>query len=485
MSVVTVADVEKARDVIVLQRGDVVTPLARDRAKELGVRLERSTDAGPNSKWSANADTSANGYANTKGNGDVKTRAGGKTNPSPGATANPSSSGGKPSASAAGTANHSNGSRNGSLTFPRPFPRDMPAERDVPAGSEPLRGLPPVASRASHNNGAHAAPRSGALYRRGARSGPASFARPTVAVVGAGHVGAATAIRLAESDLFERLTLIDVVDGLAAGLALDMWHSSGLLGFTTHVTGSSDIAAVAGADIVVITAGRPRQPGMTRTDLTAANAEIVRGIATIVREKAPGAVVVVVTNPLEEMTHLVAQVTGFPSQRVIGMGGMLDTARFRSLVGLTGVAKPEAVRALVLGSHGAEMVGPLSQATAAGTPLEELLDAKTLAEIISRTRESGAEVTGLLKAGSAFLSPGSAIARQVEAIARGSDEVLPACVEADGTYGIKGVRVGLPVRVGPEGVREIVELELRPAERRALQAAAEQIRARTRALAGP
>jgi malate dehydrogenase len=222
---------------------------------------------------------------------------------------------------------------------------------------------------------------------------------------------------------------------------------------------------------------------MTRTDLTAANAEIIREVAAVIRDRAPDAVVVVVTNPLEEMTHLTARITGFPPERVIGMGGVLDTARFRALVGLTGIAKPENVRAIVLGSHGSEMVIPLSQAGADGKPLEELLDAQTLAGIVQRTRESGAEVTGLLKAGSAYVSPGSAIARQVEAIARGSDEVVPACVASGGAYGLRDVWIGLPVRLGPRGVREIVELKLRPAELQALRDAAEQIRARTKTLA--
>jgi malate dehydrogenase len=190
---------------------------------------------------------------------------------------------------------------------------------------------------------------------------------------------------------------------------------------------------------------------MTRTDLTAANAAIIREVAPVIRERAPAAVVVVVTNPLEEMTHLTAKITGFPPERVLGMGGVLDTARFRALVGLSGIAKPENVRAIVLGSHGAEMVIPLSQATVSGRPLEELLDAQTLAGIVQRTRDSGAEVTGLLKAGSAYVSPGSAIARQVEAIVRGSDDVVPACVASRGAYGIRDVRIGLHHR-RPGGV---------------------------------
>jgi malate dehydrogenase len=317
----------------------------------------------------------------------------------------------------------------------------------------------------------------------GERRASDARARPNVVVIGAGHVGAATGIRLAESNVFDQLTLIDVVDGLAAGLALDMWHSAGLQRFTTRVAGSTRIEDVAGADIVVITAGRPRKPGMTRTDLTAANGEIIRSVAPIIRERAPDAVVVVVTNPLEEMTYLTAKITGFAPERVIGMGGILDTMRFRSLVGLTGVAKPEDVRAIALGSHGDEMVIPLSQATANAVPLEELVDPQTLADIVKRTRGSGAEVTRLLQAGSAYVSPGCAIARQVEAIVRESDDVVPACVASNRAYGLPDVRIGLPVRLGRSGVRETVELALRPAELQELRNAAEQIRARIKALA--
>jgi malate dehydrogenase len=453
MSVITATDVEHASGVLFVAAGDVVTPLARDRAKELGVRLEgRGAVAGE----------VVSGARALRGAG-TRTTGGGASG-----SGNGSASAGK-HASAASTV----------------------ASVAVLARVHVAR----VADRA----GAHgSAPRSGALYRRGANGldglrdigshasaadGAVGTVRPTVAIVGAGHVGAAAGIRLAESDLFERLVLIDVVDGLAAGLALDMWHSAAIRGFTTRVTGSSDIGAVAGADIVVITAGLPRKPNMTRTDLTAANAEIVRGIARTIRERAPSAVVLVVTNPVEEMTHLTTLVTGFPPERVIGMGGVLDTARFRALVGLSGVARPEDVRAIVIGSHGPEMVIPLSQATANGRLLEDAIASEELAKIVARTRESGAEVTGLLKVGSAFVSPGSAIARHVEAIVRGTDEVVPACVLSRGAYGIRDVRIGLPARLGLGGVREIVELPLRPDELRALRASADAIRERTRVLA--
>jgi malate dehydrogenase len=338
-------------------------------------------------------------------------------------------------------------------------------------------------------------PPSGAMYRRGAPlaagvSAPAVRAgaqvstggRLPVGVVGAGHVGAMTALRLAESNLFGSVTLVDVVPGLAAGLALDMWHGSGLCGFDTRLIGSDDMAALAGCRYIVVTAGRPRQPGMSRTDLTAVNAEIIRSVGGAIRQHAANAVVVVVTNPLEEMTHLMQQVTGFPDERVLGMAGVLDSARFCSLVGLTGKVKPAEVVAYALGSHGPEMVIPLSVATAGGRPLEQLFDAATLGAIIERTRDSGAEVVALLQKGSAYFSPAESAASMVRAMATNSPEVLTACVQSRGAYGLVDTRVGLPVRLGEGGLREIVALQLRPAEVAALQVSAESLASRIRDL---
>lgn len=424
MSVVTVKDVELASGVLRVGPRDVITPLAHDRAKELGIRIERdATVAGP---------------------------------PREGAVA-------RPQPPPAAPASH----RGNKATIPRA------------AGAPPQPATRPAPER------------SGALYRRGAygphgdrtvRAPAASTTtidgRPRVAVVGAGHVGASTALRLAESDRFANVTMIDVVPGLAAGLALDIWHSAALRGFTSRVDGSDDLAALDGADVVVITAGKPRKPGMSRTDLTAANADIVRAIAPAIASRAPNAVVVVVTNPLEEMTHLVCTLTGFAPERVVGMGGVLDAARFRSLVGLSGRVRPEDVHAFVLGSHGAEMVIPLSQATANGVPLERTLDRATLDAIVQRTRESGAEVTALLQSGSAFFSPATAIAAQVLAVVEGSAAIVPACVRSRGAYGTVDTRVGLPVRLGREGVREVVSLPLEPEELRELREAARAIDAR-------
>jgi malate dehydrogenase len=307
-------------------------------------------------------------------------------------------------------------------------------------------------------------------------------------VVGAGHVGMMTAARLADADVFSEIVLVDVVEGLAAGIALDLTHTAGLAGFRTRVTGAVTVEDAGPADYVVITAGRARQPGMSRSDLVSTNAAIVGDIASRVAVAAPGAVLVVVTNPLDEMTQHAWHASGWPPGRVIGMAGVLDTARFRALAAQAAGLRPDQIRAVALGSHGAEMVIPLSQASAAGRPITEVLGEAETAAIVNRTRDSGAEVVSLLKQGSAFMAPGASAARMVLAMATGSDGPLAASVLADGSYGIEGVYLGLPARLGPGGVREIVELALTAGELAELRRAAERIRQRLSglpALAGP
>lgn len=329
------------------------------------------------------------------------------------------------------------------------------------------------------------------LYRRGAPapalpalgSAVARTGRPRAAVVGAGHVGAVAAMRLAESDLFDEVVLTDIVQGLAAGIALDLWHGAGLCGSSTRITGADSVDGVAGCDYVIVTAGRPRKPGMSRTDLTTVNAEIVGSVSERIKAVAPNAVVVVVSNPLEEMTHVAQLKTGFPAERVLGMAGVLDTARFCSLVGLTGKARPDQVVAYALGSHGPEMVVPLSQAMAGGRKLTELIDRPTLDAIVERTRDSGAEVVSLLKTGSAYFSPGQAAALMVTIMARDDrSQVLACAVVPTGEYGLRDTRVGLPVRLGRNGLAEIVELPLEPAERTALAEAAARLAERISAV---
>jgi malate dehydrogenase len=306
-------------------------------------------------------------------------------------------------------------------------------------------------------------------------------------VAGAGHVGMMTAARLAEADVFEEIVLVDVVDGLAAGIALDLMHTAGLAGFRTRVTGAVTVEEAGPADYVVITAGRARQPGMSRGDLVNTNAAIVGDIASRVAVVAPGAVLLVVTNPLDEMTQHAWRASGLPSERVIGMAGVLDTARFRALAAQAAGLRPDQIQAVALGSHGAEMVIPLSQASVAGRPITEVLGEAAIEAIVNRTRDSGAEVVSLLKQGSAFMAPGASAARMILAMAAGGDgdgdEPLAASVLADGSYGIEGVYLGLPVRLGPGGVREIVELPLTSGELAELRRAADRIRLRLPAVA--
>jgi malate dehydrogenase len=303
-----------------------------------------------------------------------------------------------------------------------------------------------------------------------------------VTIVGSGFVGQTTAMRVVEKGLAE-VVLIDIVEGLPQGLALDIRESSPIEGFEPNVTGTNDYADTAGSDVVVITAGFPRQPGMSRMDLLGKNATVVRDVVENVAPGSPDAVIVVVTNPLDEMTFLASEASGFPKRRVVGMAGVLDSARLRYFIAEELGVSPSAVEAMTLGSHGESMVPLPRHATLAGKPLTELVDEATLERLYQRTRDAGAEIVALLKKGSAYYAPSAAIAGMVQAIARGDRDVLPACAWCEGQYGIRDVYVGVPVRLSPSGVEEIVELDLNEDEVGALRAAAEGIRAKCADLA--
>jgi len=305
-----------------------------------------------------------------------------------------------------------------------------------------------------------------------------------VTVVGAGFYGSTTAMRLAEYNIFGEVVLTDIVEGKAEGLALDMNQSRPVEGFETKVTGATTTAdgagyeAIAGSDIVVITAGLPRKPGMSRMDLIEVNAKIVRSVAENVAQYAPDAVVIVVSNPLDEMTALTQLATGFPHQRVMGQAGMLDTARFSHFVAEK-LGKPIAsVETLTLGSHGDTMVPVPSRCKVDGEPLSELLSADEIEELVVRTRNGGAEVVALLKTGSAYYAPSAAAARMAKAVAEDSGAVMPVCAWVDGEYGIDGVYLGVEAEIGREGVRRIVTTDLTEDELAALGEAAEAVRAK-------
>jgi malate dehydrogenase len=304
-----------------------------------------------------------------------------------------------------------------------------------------------------------------------------------VTVVGSGFVGATTAMRVAQAGLADRVVMIDIVEGLPQGLALDMNQSSPIEGFEPVVEGTNDYADTAGSDVAVITAGLPRQPGMSRMDLLEKNAGIMRQVAEQVRDASPEAVVIVVSNPLDEMTFLAAEVTGFPRERVMGMAGTLDSARLRYFIAEELGVSPSVVAAITLGSHGDAMVPLPAQATVDGKPLRELADEATLERLYARTRDAGAEIVGYLKKGSAYYAPSAAVAEMVGAIIGDTKATLPACAWVTGQFGIEDVYVGVPVRLGRGGVEEVVELDLGEEELGALRAAAEEIRAKCADLA--
>jgi malate dehydrogenase len=305
-----------------------------------------------------------------------------------------------------------------------------------------------------------------------------------VTVVGAGFYGSTTAQRLAEYDIFETVVLTDIIDGKPAGLALDINQSRPVEGFETRVVGVSTgpngegYEAIEGSDVVVITAGLARKPGMSRMDLLEVNAKIVRQVAENVAKYAPNAVVIVVSNPVDEMTALAQIATQFPNNRVFGQAGVLDTARFTNFIAEELNVPVKSVQALTLGSHGDTMVPVPSRCTVDGKPLSDLLPADKIEELVTRTRNGGAEVVALLKTGSAYYAPSAAAARMAKAVAEDSGAILPVCAWVDGEYGISGVYLGVEAEVGANGIRRIVEDKLTDSELTGLKAAAEAVRAK-------
>ena len=305
-----------------------------------------------------------------------------------------------------------------------------------------------------------------------------------VTVVGAGFYGSTTAQRLAEYDILETVVLTDIIEGKPEGLALDLNQSRPIEGFETTVVGQttgtdgSGYEVIAGSDIVVITAGLPRKPGMSRMDLIETNAKIVRSVAENVAQHAPDSVVIVVSNPLDEMTALAQIATGFPKNRVMGQAGMLDTARFSNNVAEKLGVPVGSVQTLTLGSHGDTMVPVPSRCTVDGKPLSDLLPADEIEELVTRTRNGGAEVVALLKTGSAYFAPSAAAARMARAVIEDSGAVLPVCAWVDGEYGISGVYLGVEAEIGRGGLRRVVETDLTESELAALKEAAEAVRAK-------
>jgi malate dehydrogenase, NAD-dependent len=304
-----------------------------------------------------------------------------------------------------------------------------------------------------------------------------------VTIVGSGFVGQTTALRVLQKGLADQVVLTDIVEGLPQGLALDLQESAPIERFEPNIIGTNDYADTAGSDVVVITAGFPRQPGMSRMDLLGKNAGIMNDVVAQIAPNSPDAIVIVVTNPLDEMTFLAAQTSGFPKERVMGMAGVLDSARLRYFIAEELGVSPLVVEAMTLGSHGDAMIALPRHATVDGKPLPDLVDAATLDRLFQRTRDGGAEIVALLKKGSAYYAPSASITQMVGAIANDTHQVLPVCAWATGQYGISDVYVGVPAKLGRNGVEEIVELDLNDDELIALRAAAEGIRVKCEDLA--
>ncbi|HJS47562.1 MAG TPA: malate dehydrogenase [Gemmatimonadales bacterium] len=297
-----------------------------------------------------------------------------------------------------------------------------------------------------------------------------------IAVVGAGNVGATAAQRVAEKHLARTVVMIDVVEGVPQGKALDQWQSGPVEGFDTRVIGTNGYDEAAGAELFIVTAGIARKPGMSRDDLVKTNAGIVQSVAREIRRVAPGSLVIVVSNPLDVMCGVALRETGFPRERVLGMAGVLDTARYRTFLGQAlGVSLGD-IQAMVLGGHGDTMVPLVSYTTVSGIPVRQLLDAATLDAIVERTRNGGAEIVAHLKTGSAYYAPSAAAVEMAEAIVLDRKRVLPCAAWLQGEYGLTNVFCGVPCVLGRGGLERILEVELTPGEREELHRSAEAVR---------
>ncbi len=299
--------------------------------------------------------------------------------------------------------------------------------------------------------------------------------RKKVTVVGAGHVGATLAQRIAEAELAD-VVLVDVVEGVPQGKGLDLLEAGPLLGYDARITGSNGYDETAGSDIIVITAGLARKPGMSRDDLLAANVATVKKVAQETGPRSPKAVMIVVTNPMDVMAFAAMKASGFPRKRVIGMGGVLDAARFRTFIAMELGVSVENTHAFVLGGHGDSMVPLPRYSTVAGIPITELMNADRISRIVERTRNGGAEIVDLLKTGSAYYAPSAATLEMVEAILLDKKKILPCSAYLDGEYGVKGTFAGVPVKLGVEGVEQVFEIKLSADENAAFMKSVEAVR---------
>lgn len=286
-----------------------------------------------------------------------------------------------------------------------------------------------------------------------------------ITVIGAGHVGATCAQRLAEQELAREVVLLDIVEGIPQGKGLDQWESAPIVGFDSRIIGTNSYDDAAGSDIFIVTAGIARKPGMSRDDLLKTNASIVESVSKEIAQVAPDSIIIVVSNPLDIMASVALKATGFPRERVIGMAGVLDTARYRSFIALEVNVSIEDIQALVLGGHGDTMVPLASYTSISGIPLDQFLDQEAIDRLIERTRKGGAEIVGHLKTGSAYYAPAAAAVQMAEAIVKDKRRILPCAAFLQGEYGHEGIYLGVPCKLGEGGLQEIIEVELTDAER--------------------
>src|SRR5712672_2225931 len=297
-----------------------------------------------------------------------------------------------------------------------------------------------------------------------------------ITVVGAGNVGSTTAQRIAEKELARTVVMVDVVEGVPQGKGLDQWQSAPIEGFDSRVIGTNGYDETSGSDVVVITAGIARKPGMSRDDLLNTNAGIVRDVSQQIKRSSPNAIIIVVSNPLDVMCYVAKQVTGFPRERVIGMAGVLDTARYRAFLAEALDVSVRDIQAMVLGGHGDTMVPLISYTTVSGIPITQVMDKATLDKIVDRTRNGGAEIVKYLKTGSAYYAPSAGAVQMAEAIVNDQRRILPCAAWLQGEYGMKGLFLGVPCKLGKNGLEKVIEVELTPDEKAALQKSADAVR---------
>lgn len=299
--------------------------------------------------------------------------------------------------------------------------------------------------------------------------------RKKISIIGAGFVGATAAHWAAEKELGD-VVIVDIIEGLPQGKALDLFEASPIEGFDARVVGTNGFEETRGSDVVIVTSGVPRKPGMSREDLLDINKKIIESVVAQVVEKSPNAILIMVTNPLDTMTYLALRKSGFPRERVMGMAGVLDTARFRAFIAMELGVSVEDIQALLLGGHGDEMVPLPRYTTVSGIPLSQLLSKDTIDKLVDRTRKGGGEIVNLLKTGSAFYAPSAGAVQMAEAILKDKKRILPCCVYLNGEYGLKDICFGVPVRLGTKGIESIIQLELTEEEKKLLAKSAESVK---------